>query len=60
MPSYLYQGRGLSPLPTGEVDGAQLFGIIRAKRTLQIRQIIGFGFSIATSILPLQASPILS
>jgi len=46
------QGRGLSPLLQEESTTHQLFG---SSRTLQIRQIIGLGSSIATSILPLRA-----
>src|ERR1700756_5298990 len=53
---YLNQGRGLSPLPPGEDNDAQLFA---QSRTLRIRQINGLDFSIEISTSPLQAVAIL-
>src|SRR5215471_7342693 len=54
--SYLNQGRGLSPLPQGNND-AQLFA---QTRTLWIRQLNSFDFSIAEWTPPLQAFTILA
>ena len=53
---YFNQGRGLSPLPPGEDNDAQLFA---QSRTLRIRQINGLEFSIEISTSPLQAVAIL-
>src|SRR2546423_1436677 len=49
---YLNQGRGLSPLPSGEDNDAQLFA---QTRTLRIRQLNGFDLSIVESTSPLRA-----
>src|SRR5216683_7634800 len=48
--TYINQGRGLSPLPSGRND-AQLFA---QSRTLRIRQTDGLDLSIADSTSPLQ------
>src|SRR5260221_8856986 len=53
---YLNQGRGLTSLPPGEDNDAQLFA---QSRTLRIRQINGLDFSIEISTSPLQAITIL-
>src|SRR5262249_46642898 len=54
---YFNQGRGLSPLPPGEDNDAQLF---TQTRTLRIRQLRGFKISIDHSTSPLQAVAILT
>jgi hypothetical protein len=54
---YLNQARGLSPLPQGKNNDAQLFA---QTRTLRIRQRHGFDFSSEFSTSPLQAVPMLT
>jgi len=51
------RGRGLSPLPQGENNDAQVFA---QTRTLRIRQRHGFDFSSEFSTLPLRATAILA
>src|SRR6266849_1447328 len=54
---YLNQGHGLSPLPQGEDNDAQLFA---QTRTLRIRQVYGIDFSTGISTSPLRAVAILT